>query len=48
MFVQGICPEIWVVFETAARRMTGYAELLLAIKPNPAAKHCRFVVHATQ
>jgi len=27
-----------LVFETSAKRMTGYAEILFALKPNPAAK----------
>jgi hypothetical protein len=44
----GICPEILAVLETTARRMTGYAEILFLIKPNPAAKYCRFATHATQ
>jgi hypothetical protein len=34
--------------KTKPRRMTGYAEILLAIKPSLAAKHCLLAAHAKQ
>jgi hypothetical protein len=45
---QGICPEIWAVWETSARRMAGYAEILFAGKLIPAAKPCHHTVHTKQ
>jgi hypothetical protein len=44
---QCVCPEKWVVFETSAIRMTGYAEILFAGKLT-AAKPFHHSVHTKQ